>query len=260
MKKYYYVYITTNLKNNHQYIGDHSTNNLNDGYLGSGTLLFEAFKKYGKENFKNEILEFFDTKEEAFAAQEKYIIQYNTLAPNGYNISPKGGHNVKDCISEKTKIKIGKANKGRQTWLGKHHSEESKKKISQNGKGRIPWNKNKKGISEETRIKASNSHKGQIPWNLGLPMREETKEKMRKPKSEQHKEKLRKPKSEEGRKNIKLAHHTPEYFEKMSKIHKGKHVSKKTREKQSLAAKKRKPISEETRKKMSESQKKRFQK
>ena len=83
--KYIFVYITTNLLNGKQYVGDHSTNNLNDGYIGSGYPYFiRAIKEHGKENFKREILEFFDTKEEAFAAQEKYIIQYNTLAPNGY--------------------------------------------------------------------------------------------------------------------------------------------------------------------------------
>ena len=31
----------------------------------------------------------------------------NTLVPNGYNISPKGGYGVKGCISEETKKKIG---------------------------------------------------------------------------------------------------------------------------------------------------------
>ena len=48
-----------------------------------------AIKKYGKENFKKEILEFCDNKEEAYHLQIKYINEYNTLSPNGYNISPK---------------------------------------------------------------------------------------------------------------------------------------------------------------------------
>lgn len=129
MKKYNYVYVTTNLINGRNYVGEHSTDNLNDDYLGSGYNLWKAILKYGKSNFKKQILEYCQSKEEAFNLQEKYIIQYNSLSPNGYNISPKGGHNVKNCFSQESKDKISKANKGKQPWLGKHHSEEAKIKI-----------------------------------------------------------------------------------------------------------------------------------
>lgn len=124
-KSFNYVYLTTNLVNGKEYVGDHSTNNLNDNYLGSGNILKESFKKYGKQNFKREILEEFETKEAAFNAQEKYIIKYDTLIPNGYNLSPKGGHNVKNCIGEETKKKISKSH------LGQQLSEKTKNKIAQ---------------------------------------------------------------------------------------------------------------------------------
>lgn len=52
------VYQTTNKLNNKIYIGVHSTKNINDGYLGSGTALKKAVKKYGKQNFKRIILNF----------------------------------------------------------------------------------------------------------------------------------------------------------------------------------------------------------
>ena len=124
--KKYIVYLSVNLINDKKYIGDHSTNNLDDGYLGSGILIKKAIKKYGRENFKREILEFFSSKQEAFDAQEKYIKEYNTLQPNGYNISKKGGHQSKEALSEETKEKIRKSVSGENNfWFGKKHTSET---------------------------------------------------------------------------------------------------------------------------------------
>jgi len=102
LKKFNYVYITTNSINGKQYIGDHSSNILEDEYLGSGKLIIKAINKYGKKKFKREIIEICESKEEAFNKQEKYINEYNTLIPNGYNISPKGGLGVKKSLSKKS--------------------------------------------------------------------------------------------------------------------------------------------------------------
>ena len=57
--KYHFIYKTTNLVNGKWYMGMHSTSNLEDGYVGSGTFLWKSIKKYGRENFKMEIQEFF---------------------------------------------------------------------------------------------------------------------------------------------------------------------------------------------------------
>ena len=182
MKKLFnYVYITRNLLNNKQYIGDHSTNNLNDGYLGSGSIIKNAIKKYGTKNFKKEILENFKTKQKAFDAQEKYINEYNTLSPNGYNISSKGGHQSKGSVSKKTRIKISLGNKGKiGSNKGKKYSKETKEKMSISAKQR--------GIPEETRIKQkkavtgkklSEEHKRKISKSLkNKIVSKETKEKI----------------------------------------------------------------------------------
>lgn len=139
IKKYHFVYITTNLINGKQYIGDHSCDNIeNDTYLGSGVYFLNALNEYGIKNFKRKIIQFFETKEEAFNVQEKYIKQYNTLVPNGYNMSPQGGFK----------------NSGM-------HSEESKKKMSESHKGKPAWNKGKVNCySQETKLKWSKSRKG----------------------------------------------------------------------------------------------------
>jgi hypothetical protein len=48
------IYCTTNKINGKKYIGSHNKRKLN--YLGSGTDLKQAIKKYGKENFTRQIL------------------------------------------------------------------------------------------------------------------------------------------------------------------------------------------------------------
>lgn len=135
-KQFNFVYVTINLVNNKMYIGDHSTNNINDYYLGSGRTFLKAIKKYGRNNFIRIILEEFNTKEEAFNVQEKYIKLLNTLSPNGYNISPKGGLRVKGCHSKETKHKQSKWQKGK-TWEEIYGKEKADIMKEKSRKGRI---------------------------------------------------------------------------------------------------------------------------
>jgi group I intron endonuclease len=170
------VYITTNLINGKQYVGDHSEINENDNYLGSGNLIIAAVNKYGRENFNREILEVCESKEAAFLAQEKYIKKYNTLNSKGYNISPKGGLGVKGCHTEETKHKISESNIGKEgPWKGKKnekHSEWMKNNNPFKGKKHTNETKEKIGVknskpkSEEHKKKISESLKGNIPGNI----------------------------------------------------------------------------------------------
>ena len=63
-KKYHFIYKTTNLLNEKFYVGMHSTDNLEDGYTGSGKRLRYSIRKYGLENHKFKILEFLPSREE----------------------------------------------------------------------------------------------------------------------------------------------------------------------------------------------------
>lgn len=106
-KKYYLVYQTTNIINNYIYIGVHSTNNLDDGYLGSGTLLKKAIIEFSKENFKREILYFCNSKQEMLD-KEKEIVNSDFLKRKDvYNSIIGGGKfNIINCTDEiRQKIK-----------------------------------------------------------------------------------------------------------------------------------------------------------
>ena len=77
-KKFHFIYKTTNLLNETFYYGMHSTSNIKDGYLGSGTRLCHSIRKHGKENFKLEILEFLSDRE-TLVAKEKELITEEML-------------------------------------------------------------------------------------------------------------------------------------------------------------------------------------
>jgi hypothetical protein len=72
-KRYHYIYKTTCKITGKFYIGMHSTDKLNDGYLGSGKILWYSRKKYGDENHPIEILEFCSTRAE-LKIREKQIV------------------------------------------------------------------------------------------------------------------------------------------------------------------------------------------
>ena len=153
MKTFNYIYKITNKINCKIYIGKHSTDNLNDGYMGSGKILKQAIKKYGVENFTKEIIEFCDKEVDLNDLEKHYIDKYNSTDKSiGYNLTNGGdGFSVGHTswlkgkqVSEETKRKISEANKGKPsptkgktTWIKiKHHSEESKIKISESNKGK----------------------------------------------------------------------------------------------------------------------------
>lgn len=92
VKKYNYFYKITNNLNNHFYYGIHSTNDLEDGYMGSGTRLNYAYKKYGIENFTKEILKFFDTRKECAEYEAEMVTEELIHNKECYNISCGGEH------------------------------------------------------------------------------------------------------------------------------------------------------------------------
>ena len=205
----HYVYIITNIINEKQYVGDHSTNNLDDGYLGSGSVLKKSFKKYGKENFKKEILEFFNSKEESYSAQEKYINHFNTLVPLGYNISPKGGYGIPDSmLNEETKRKIGLAHKGKKSeYLGVFNTENKKGRSYEDQLISIYGIKEgiKRAKLYKEKIRNNTSGENNPMFGKGDLIKGEKNGMFQKHHSEEAKRKMRKPRSDKGKINIKKA-------------------------------------------------------
>ena len=77
-KKYHIIYKTICLINKKYYIGMHSTDNLDDGYMGSGKALKFSIKRYGKENHRVEILEMVQSRE-LLGEREKAIVTLNKV-------------------------------------------------------------------------------------------------------------------------------------------------------------------------------------
>lgn len=87
------IYKTTNLINDKIYIGKDVKNNPN--YYGSGKILKQAIKKYGKENFKKEILLECFNKKELELEEIKHITKYSSNNPKiGYNVTNGGSGGV----------------------------------------------------------------------------------------------------------------------------------------------------------------------
>lgn len=112
----YTIYRVTNNINGKFYIGKHQTENPNDGYYGSGVALQRAIRKYGKENFYKEILFVFETEEEMNEKERELITEELINSEKCYNMMHGG--------------------EGGDTWTGtgRHHSERTKKIISESSK------------------------------------------------------------------------------------------------------------------------------
>lgn len=201
----HYVYETTNLINGKKYIGKRSCDCSieEDKYIGSGKYIKNSIKKYGKENFKKEILQICESEEMAYEWEKVYIEQVKAYDNHNYYNIARGGDGLGSLQMKELWENEEFRNKAVKGMKGKKHSEETKKKMSEAHKG--------KSISEETKNKMSQAQKGK-------ELSEETKIKIRTSKighkhSESTKLKLRN--AQTGKK------HSQETKNKMSESRKG---------------------------------------
>lgn len=154
--KQYYIYLTTNLINGKKYIGKHF-GELNDSYLGSGTLLKKAIDKYGENNFKKEILYISSSNEENNKKEIEFISAFNAVeSDNFYNLASGGDggdifHSLPLEKQEQIKKNASQKNKGNGNGMyGKHHSQETKQKLKQIDKSYTQTESFKKTMSSVT--------------------------------------------------------------------------------------------------------------
>ena len=87
---YYIVYETKNKINEKIYVGCHQTEDIDDGYLGSGKLLLRAIQKYGLENFNRKILKECSNKTSMFEYETEIVDEEFILREDTYNIKIGG--------------------------------------------------------------------------------------------------------------------------------------------------------------------------
>lgn len=152
---------------------------------GCPFLVHKAIRKYAQENVKIEkVLTLKCTQSYLDFIEDRAIIVFNTLAPNGYNLKRGGSYGVhneetkakmviararRDPVSEDTKAKMSISHKGKRlsqesiakrslSHRGKHRSEETKAKMSAARRGKPSPMKGRRH-SEETKAKMSANNK-----------------------------------------------------------------------------------------------------
>ena len=175
-----------------------------NGYRGAHSF-YADIREYGWDSFTHEIIAANLSKEEAARIEKELIKKFGSMNPEkGYNEKPGGTYGyIGKHHSEETKKLLAEKCSG---WS---HTEEAKRKISEAGKGQVFTSERRRHISEsqkgrtfseETRKKMSDARKGKKPWNAQKKLTDEHRRKL----SESHKNSAYA--MESSRRNIALAH------------------------------------------------------
>lgn len=139
----YVVYRTTNKITGRYYVGVKKTwNTLNlKEYYGSGILIKNAVNKYGEDNFKRDIIAVYegDVIGKTFAySLEASLVNNSTIYPKNpmsYNLR-EGGFGGYSGLSQRARDKLRQRCIETPLHRGHKHSEETKKLLSQQRKGK----------------------------------------------------------------------------------------------------------------------------
>ena len=101
--RYHVLYKISQISKPDFYIGKHSSMDFNDDYFGSGIYLRSAIKKYGRKDFKKEIICFFNNEIDSYLAEETIINEEFILREDTFNIKIGGYGYALGYISVKDK-------------------------------------------------------------------------------------------------------------------------------------------------------------
>lgn len=150
-KAFHFVYKTTCTETGKWYIGLHSTDKMNDGYLGSGMRLTRSVKKYGESAHNREILFMGTTRKEASDKEAELLSEEVRKDPMCMNLGPGGlGATDRPATSLETSVRLSEASK---KYV---RTKEWYDKVVATRKAGVGY-----GKSEEERTKIGNALKGQ---------------------------------------------------------------------------------------------------
>ena len=117
-RKYHYIYKTTCKVTGKYYIGMHSTDDLNDGYVGSGKKLGYSIRKYGVDNHVCDILEHYFTREWLREREAELVCAETLTDPKCMNlkVGGEGGFdhlNIPENVAQKVKAA---SSGGKKNW------------------------------------------------------------------------------------------------------------------------------------------------
>lgn len=169
-RKFHLLYKTTCLETGRYYIGIHSTDEVEDGYLGSGVRLTRSVKKYGRQAHKQEVLEILPDRN-ALKLREEQVVTDELIASDELcmNLIKGGNSNDREFgVTEETRRRLSEKSKAfvrtkehyekavatRKANGSYRHTDETKRKIGEQFKG--------KTITDEHKAKISSSNLGRV--------------------------------------------------------------------------------------------------
>lgn len=149
------IYQATNLINGKSYIGQTIRNlkvRISEHSRSKKSLLGKAISKYGINSFEFKVIYETDDFDTLQTMERKFIKEFNTLVPEGYNLVEGGGGTKGYSHSTHSRKLMAQKKKGKylganNPFYGKQHSEETKLKMEK-----------PKNLSDEAKQKIREAH------------------------------------------------------------------------------------------------------